>query len=125
MWDNLADILQKLAAKKPVKSRLLCVARKNLRLKNSYICTKIWLSAPKVTGTRKLQHKFPIIVNICAYHGDRNRQKDQNSMFLSIYFRYLNLAPIRFVQFVPRFFPRCPLYSFIISMAKTTVIHLV
>ena len=34
----------------------------------------------------------------------------------SIYIRDLNLAPIRFVQFVPRFFLRCPLYSFIISM---------
>ena len=35
------------------------------------------------------------------------------------YARDLNSgAPIRFVQFVPRFFPRCPLYSFIISMFK-------
>ena len=81
MWDNLADILQKLAAKKPVKSWLLCVARENLRLKNSYIYAKIRLSAPKNTKTRKLQHYFPIIVNICAYHGHKNRQKDENSMF--------------------------------------------
>ena len=36
------------------------------------------------------------------------------------YARDLNSgAPIRFVQFVPRFFPRCPLYSFIISMVLT------
>ena len=36
------------------------------------------------------------------------------------YARDLNSgAPIRFVQFVPRFFPRCPLYSFIISMGLT------
>ena len=76
MWDNLADILQKLAAKKPVKSWLLCVTRENLRLKNSYIYTKIWLSAPKVTKTKKLQQYFPIIVNTC-----KNRQKDENSMF--------------------------------------------
>ena len=35
------------------------------------------------------------------------------------YARDLNSeAPIRFVQFVPRFFPRCPLYSFVISMGK-------
>ena len=81
MWDNLADILQKLAAKKPVKSWLLCVTRENLRLKNSYIYTKIWLSAPKVTKTKKLQQYFPIIVNTCAYHGHKNRQKDENSMF--------------------------------------------
>ena len=37
------------------------------------------------------------------------------------YARDLNSgAPIRFVQFVPRFFPRCPLYSFIISMITVT-----
>ena len=24
---------------------------------------------------RKLQHYFPIIVNICAYHSHKNRQK--------------------------------------------------
>ena len=74
MWNNLADILQKLAAKKLVKSRLLCVARGNWR-ENWTVC------------------------------------------FSSIYIRDLNLAPIRFVQLVPRFFPRCPLYSFIISIS--------
>ena len=36
------------------------------------------------------------------------------------YIRDLNLPPIRFVQFVPRFVPRCRLYSFIISMVYTT-----
>ena len=37
------------------------------------------------------------------------------------YARDLNSgAPIRLVQFVPRFFPRCPLYSFIISMDFTS-----
>ena len=72
--------------------------------------------APKITKTRKL-HYFRIIVNICAYHGHKNRQKDENSIcFSSIYIQDLNLAPIRFVQFVLRFFPRCPLYSFIIPM---------
>ena len=78
---NLADILQNLAAKKPVKSWLLCVAMGNLRFKNSYICTEIRLSAPKITKTRKLQHYFPVMVNICAYHGHKKRQKDENSMF--------------------------------------------
>ena len=33
----------------------------------------------------------------------------------------LKFAPIRFVQFVPRFVTRCRLYSFIISMIKTTL----
>ena len=32
------------------------------------------------------------------------------------YIRDLNLPPIRFIQFVPRFVPRCRLYSFIISI---------
>ena len=44
-------------------------------------------------------------------------KKTKTVCFSSIYIRDLNLAPIRFVQFVLRFFPRCPLYSFIISMA--------
>ena len=113
MWNNLADILQKLAAKRPVKNWLLCVVRVNLRLKNSYIYAKILLSVPKITKTRKLQHYFPIIDNICAYHGHKNKQKDKNSMFSSIYIWDLNLPPIRFVQFVPRFVRRCRLYSFI------------
>ena len=81
MWDNLADILQKLAAKRPAKNWLLCVARVNLKLKNSYIYAKISLSVPKITKTRKLQRHFPIIINICAYHGYKNKQKDKNSMF--------------------------------------------
>ena len=84
MLDNLADILQKLAAKKPVKNWLLCVARENRKLKNSYIYTKIRLSAPKITKPRKLQHYFPIIANICVYHGHKSRQKDENSMFFTV-----------------------------------------
>ena len=98
------------------RSKAGCYALSSL--KNSHICTKIWLSAPKIAKTRKLQHYFPIIVNICTYHGDKNRQKEENIMFLilSIYIRDLNLAPIRFVQFVPRIFPRCPLCSFIIFL---------
>ena len=36
--------------------------------------------------------------------------------FSLAYIRDLNLPPIRFVQFVPRFVTRCRLYSFIISM---------
>ena len=47
-------------------------------------------------------------------------KKTKTVCFSSMYIRDLNLAPIRFVQFVPRFFPRCPLYSFIISMVDPT-----
>ena len=46
-------------------------------------------------------------------------KKTKTLCFLSIYIRDLNLAPIRFVQFVPRFFPRCPLCSFIIFLCLT------
>ena len=105
---------------KPVKNWLLCVARENLRLKNSDIYTKIWLSAPKITKTRKLKTCFPSIVSICVHHGHKNKQKLTKTVcFSSLYIRDLNLPPIRFVQFVPQFIPRCRLYSFIISMLLT------
>ena len=55
MLVSLTDILQKL-----VEDLLLCVARENLRLKNSFVYTKKWLSASKITKTRKLQHIFSI-----------------------------------------------------------------
>ena len=105
MWDNLEDILQKLTAKKPVKSWLPCVARENLRLKNSYIYRKIKLFAPKITKTRKPQHYFSIIVNICAYHGHKNRQKTKTVCFPSIYIRDLNLAPITILSQSLWYFP--------------------
>ena len=59
MWDNIANILQKLG-EKPVKMLcyVLLLARENLRLKNSYILVKTWLSAPKITRPKKLQHCF-------------------------------------------------------------------
>ena len=105
---------------KPVKNWLLCVARENLRLKNSDIYTKIWLSAPKITKTRKLKTCFPSIVSICVHHGHKNKQKLTKTVcFSSLYIRDLNLPPIRFVQFVPQFVPRCRLYSFIISMTQS------
>ena len=105
---------------KPVKNWLLCVARENLRLKNSDIYTKVWLSAPKITKTRKLKTCFPSVVSICVHTGHKNKQKLTKTVFLSLYIRDLNLPPIRFVQFVPRFVPRCRLYSFIISMIENT-----
>ena len=39
----------------------------------------------------------------------------KNCVLSSLYIRDVSLAPIRFVQFVPRLVPRCRLYSFIIS----------
>ena len=54
----------------------------NVRLNNSYIYTRIRLFAPKITKTRTLERYFPIIVNSCAYPGHKNRQKDDNSMFV-------------------------------------------
>ena len=46
----------------------------------------------------------------------KTSKKTKTVCFSSLYIRDLNLPPIRFVQFVPRFVPRCRLYSFIISM---------
>ena len=80
---------------------------------------KIWLSTPKITKTRKLQHCFPIIVNTLRIMVIKTGKKPKTVCFSLIYIRDLNLAPIRFVQFVARFSPRCPLYSFIIFMYLT------
>ena len=33
---------------------------------------------------QKLEHRFCIIVNICAYHGHTNIQKDKNMFFIDI-----------------------------------------
>ena len=92
---------------KPVKNWLLCVARENLRLKNSDIYTKIWLPVPKITKTRKLKTCFPTIGSICVHTGHKNKQKLTKTV---CFHRY------KFVQFVPQFVPRCRIYSFIISM---------
>ena len=109
MWDNAKTCCKK-ACQKLVAMR--CPGKP--KVEKLYIHAKIRLSAARITKTRKLQQYFPTIVNICAYHGHKNRQKHENSMFSSIYIRDLYLAHIKFVQFVPRFLPRCPLYSFII-----------
>ena len=53
----------------------------------------------------------------------KTSKKTKTVCFLSLYIRDLNLPPIRFVQFVPRFVPRCRLYSFIISMVTTPSKH--
>ena len=104
MWDNFANILRKLGEKSLPKigCYVLLLARENLRLKNSYILAKTWLSAPKITRPNKLQHYFSIIINIFLYHGHKNKQKTKNINSLA-HIRDLNLPPIRFVQFVPRF----------------------
>ena len=83
MWDNFANILRKLGEKSLLKivCFVLLLARKNLRLKNSYILAKTWLSAPKITRPKKLQHYFPIIINIFLYHSHKKKQKTKNINF--------------------------------------------
>ena len=98
---------------------VLLLARQNLKLKKLLYSRENWLSATKITRPKKLQHYFPIIINIFLYDGHKNRQKTKNIKFSLAYIRDLNLPPIRFVQFVPRFVARCRLYSFIISMDTT------
>ena len=83
MWDNFANILRKLGEKSLSKIGccVLLLARENLRLKNSYILAKTWLSAPKITRPNKLQHYFSIIINIFLYYGHKNKQKTKNINF--------------------------------------------
>ena len=83
MWDNFANILRKLGEKSLSKIGccVLLLARENLRLKKSYILAKTWLSAPKITRPNKLQHYFPIIINIFLYDGHKNKQKTKNINF--------------------------------------------
>ena len=44
-------------------------------LKNLIFTQKIWLSAHKITKTRKLKTCFPSIVSICVHTGHKNKQK--------------------------------------------------
>ena len=83
MWDNFANTLRKFGEKSLLKigCYVLLLARENLRLKNSCILAKTWLSAPKITRPEKLQHYFPIIINIFLYHGRENKQKTKNINF--------------------------------------------
>ena len=83
MWENFANILRKLGEKSLLKigCYVLLLAGENLRLKNSYILAKTWLSAPKITRPKKLQHYFPIIINIILYLGHENKQKTKNINF--------------------------------------------
>ena len=83
MWEKFANILRKLGEKSLLKigCYVLLLARENLRLKNSYILAKTWLSAPKIARPKKLQHYFPIIINIILYHGHENKQKTKNINF--------------------------------------------
>ena len=62
MWDNFASILQKLGEKSLLKigCYVLLLARENLRLKNSYILAKTWLSAPKITRPESYNIIFPL-----------------------------------------------------------------
>ena len=73
MWDNFANILRKLGEKSLSKigCYVLLLARENLRLKNSHILAKTWLSAPKIMS----------IINVFLYHGYKNKQKNKNINF--------------------------------------------
>ena len=80
MWDNFANILRKLGEKSLSKIGcyvLLLATKRKLKLKISYILAKTWLSAPKITRPKKLQHCFPIIVSIFLYHGHKKQAKNQ------------------------------------------------
>ena len=79
MWDNFANILRKFGEKSlsKISCYVLLLARENLKLKNSYILAKTWLSAPKITRPKKLQHCFPIIISIFMYHGHKKQAKNQ------------------------------------------------
>ena len=57
---NLADILQKLAAKKPVKSWLLCVAMENLRLKTPIFVRKSDCQLQKLQKLESYNIIFPL-----------------------------------------------------------------
>ena len=50
----------------------------DVMLKNSDIYTKIWLSAPKITKTRKLKTYFPGIVSNGVHSGQKSKQKLTN-----------------------------------------------
>ena len=87
MWDNFANILRKLGEKalSKVGCHVLLLARENLKLKNSHILAKTWLSAPKITRPKKLQHYFPIIINIFLYDGHKTSKKPKILIFIGVH----------------------------------------
>ena len=78
MWDNFANILPKLGEKSLVENWLLCLAEKVEKLLYS---RENRLSATTITRPKKLQHYFPIIINIFLYDGHKNKQKTKNINF--------------------------------------------
>ena len=83
MWDNFANILQKLGEKSMSKigCYALLLARENLTLKNSYILAKTAMSAPKLQDLKSYNIFFPIIIKIFLYHGHKNKQKIKSINF--------------------------------------------
>ena len=83
MWDNFANILRKLDEKSLVENWLLCLAAcyTKLKVEKLLYSRENRLSATKITRPKKLQHYFPIIVNIFLYDGHKNRQKTKNINF--------------------------------------------
>ena len=83
MWDNFANILRKLGEKSLVENWLLCVAACETKLKVEKLLysRENRLSATKITRPKKLQHYFPIFINIFLYDGHKNKQKTKNINF--------------------------------------------
>ena len=108
---------------KASRNWLLCVAREILELNNCYIYTETLLFHQKNTKTRKLLKYIPIIVNICSYRGHKKDKKEQKQCVLISLHPGLKLAPIRFVQFVPRFCSRCRLYNLYVQRCNFLLFH--
>ena len=82
MWDNFANILRKLAEKSLVENWLLCLeCYVSIKVEKLLYSRKNRLSATKITRPKKLQHYFPIIINIFLYDGHKNKQKIKNINF--------------------------------------------
>ena len=59
---------------------VLLLARQ-LKVEKLLYSRKNRLSATKITRPKKLQHYFPIIINIFLYDGHKNKQKIKNINF--------------------------------------------
>ena len=75
---------------------LLCVARKNLRLKNLLYLHFLLKSGCLHLKLQKREsyNIFSITVNICVHHGHESKQKLTKTLFSWIFIRDLRLPPI-------------------------------
>ena len=60
---------------------VLLLARQNLKVEKLLYSRENRLSATKITRPKKLQHYFPIIINIFLYDGNKNKQKTKTINF--------------------------------------------